>query len=551
MTHATTISNTHPHLEALLHRIVTTRRRITRVTRLLTTAWLWLAVLLAIVLLDAWLRFPDWLRLVELAAMVAAMVLSPLRLVLPGLAGAWRQREARHIEAQQGRADNALINAVALPIEAARGDAVTGALSRRVHERADRLAHQVDPAAMIDRRERRDAALRLLGVVLLWLAALIVQPRMFATGLIRLVDPLGDHPPFSQTVFEVSYEPREPMAGQEVMVTARLTGKVPQRVELVQLDDTDRQMARWPMHAMKDQAPGAGVFERRLVNLRQPITFRIAAGDGWSKKVTITPKQPPAPPDQGDQAGADPRDGGDGSGQPAQAATMLAAVNALRDALARLQVNAQAMSGRVMGLSDPAQMPDWLRAELERLERELAACQGNAAKLAAALRAYAASLPDDKAELREALDALAAQCQACQSTSMSPMPGTQGGAGIGGGPGQVSVLASWLDQLSAAAASDAAALGQQAAGLQQAMGGGSSVPANAAGGDIVVSPPGQGTAIEPRPGQGTNVDTSAAMATKAPPGYRELVARYFLSLGNDRPITAPPPVPLPSEGEVR
>ena len=79
------------------------------------------------------------------------------------------------------------------------------------------------------------ATLSFAGILIAYLLA----PTVFGRGLARLIDPTGDHPPFTLVTFEVEVSPETIYHGSPASISARLSGPdLPDRADLSCLSTT-------------------------------------------------------------------------------------------------------------------------------------------------------------------------------------------------------------------------------------------------------------------------------------------------------------------------
>jgi hypothetical protein len=195
-------------------------------------AALTLGVVLAVAL-DALFALPV-AGLLALDALLVAAILWGLGQLLRSL-GQLRfdaRRVARMLESRLGMTSNALINAVDLR------EAPRGTVSRRLMDESIELgevaARRVAVREAISGRGARravlGAALAAAGV----LALFLLLPGVLVRGLPRLIDPTGDHPPFTLLRFDVWIDPQPLYYGSPAMVLARVAGpSLPDRADLV------------------------------------------------------------------------------------------------------------------------------------------------------------------------------------------------------------------------------------------------------------------------------------------------------------------------------
>jgi hypothetical protein len=222
--------------------------------------------------------------------MLDAALLTVVLLILGKLLRVVRQsrfdprRLARLLERQLGMTSNALINAIDLKERQA--SLASRRLADLAVEQGEHVARQVDlPRAMVSGAARRGARW-VVWTFAATLLAYLLMPGVFARGLPRLVDPTGNHPPFTLVKFDVEAQPDPLYYGASAVVTARLSGPVvPDRADLV-FDDGDRQQ-RLPMIETDDG------YRLDLQRVEQTRSYYIDTPEGRSDWYQLTVQQVP------------------------------------------------------------------------------------------------------------------------------------------------------------------------------------------------------------------------------------------------------------------
>ncbi len=429
--------------------------------------WLCLLLALVLVLVDAAMPLTGNIRIGALGAIAVVF------LIAVALSIHWRRHDdrealqhARTIERKHRLWCNPIVNALFLSqLAEQQSDDLAHQLAKRSLERGRTTLDQIDLQAHIDRAVLRREAGWLWAVVVAWLVLLAIQPRLAMGGLQRIVNPFGVQAPFSLTELDVRVEPNEVYEGEDATVTATVTGRLPDQVEMVELDDAGNERQRWPMR-LSDLSPQEGAagwrgiasFERRLQDLREPVTFRIEAGDARSQPITITPLPRPAGEATRDESraneaeserepgeGADgelmnPGDEGEGAGGPDEP-SLADFFPELFEQIGELAASAGALSEQAQQLHES--MPEdlttpqgqaWLE-QLEGLQEDMAAFQNRAQELADEARRLAQEHPEQK----EPLEQLAQQLENLGLAGLGacPDPGAGDGAGEGAGAPQI------------------------------------------------------------------------------------------------------------------
>ena len=516
------------------------RRSTICLTRLAQATWIWFVLVLLVVLLDA--LFP-------LGAVIRCI--ADLIFVLFAGFGIWlgvRARwsglsvnresleEARRMEVWLGERFNTLVNALCL-MPTQRDEGLAGVLAKRAVNRGSIMADRIDPNTVVDRKSLHRHSMGLGLVLALWLILLLVQPRLVGAVIPRLIDPLGDHPPFSTTIFEVSFEPKQIESGQDVIVKAQLSGVLPQNLDMVRVDGKGVEMERWPMVSKK-----SGGYQRRLHSLRNPFTFYLQGSTGRTHRYTITPKpkakpkvgkdQRPAPDPKNQVASTSINKPGVGGSDPnsAQLRQILANLQALIDASARLRSGAQSMSDRLNDLPDQEPMPQWMIDRLDQLVKDLKRFEGRNQLTADQLRDLAKAVASDDAQLAQMLEKIAdlmLQLQMVKMAKTAKPAGQSQGTGTGKG------AKPWIQQLADAAAQDQLKIHALSRRLGEAAGGTLSRN-SAAEARPLKTPDTQGDYYErtAKVSDG-NWKVPDAVMRQVPPSYRNLVDRYYRRLRKD------------------
>lgn len=275
----------YPNLNLLLH-AANRRTLMVSVSRviLLALAYLLLSLLVA-VSLDAVFALPVW-------ALALADVLI-VGLFGAGCATAFRvarklrfdpRQEARRLEIQLGIRDNALINA--LDLRDAPRTGTSRELLQEAVQHGEAVARQADVRQAISVRPAARAAWICAGVTLLLLLVALLVPGLWRRGLPRLLDPAGDHPPFTRLKFAVQTQPEPLYAGSSATIAAVLAGpELPDRADLVFVDGATRE--RVPMSS---EATG---FRLRLEQVGETREFYIDTPAGRSDRYALSVSQVP------------------------------------------------------------------------------------------------------------------------------------------------------------------------------------------------------------------------------------------------------------------
>ncbi|MEX2213137.1 MAG: hypothetical protein WD768_03350 [Phycisphaeraceae bacterium] len=484
--------------------------------RLLREVSILTAMLLVIVLLDAWIPMTAWLRLALGVALLLFIVL------------AFRPREgwsmlrwtrlARSIEERAAIAGNRLTNAVCLADFASSShSALAVTLAQRSVSRGEEALAKADRARLVSHAMLRSRFLWLLPLLAAWVLLFTFIPRLPLGGLARVILPWGDYPPFSLTQFAVTVTPEvEVLYGSDATVRVTLTGKLPASAELVELDEAGDPVRRLPMREVMRDADRL-VMERRLQGLAKATTFHIEAPTGRSKRTSIAVGAPPATVPRVNE----PVEDAGSSASPQREAA--AKASALAQMSERIRERAAELKARLQGLPPGEPVPDWLRKQLEELQQDLERFTGRSQSLEDLLKNLMQSKDGSLSEDATLTKALGELADKLKQLNLPNVKGTPVSSNL-----QASQQAGAMEE---AAAKDLDSLRGGVSQLADLLGGitkqgGNLVPT------VLASPDPRGSYDAESQG-GTQVDTSDARLRHVPMQYRELVARYFQRVAKD------------------
>lgn len=511
----------------------------TRFTWLLAMLWATLTLLLATLLMDAAWHLPALLRVLLGCAMIGLLLAS-----LAGMAAIRRKasddallHDAVRLEAHHDLRDNPVVNGLQLVQQPAgdEGDAsLTILLRQRAVERASAMAQIVDIDPADEKQTLRRHGRILLILLLLAGILLAAQPRLFSAGLVRLMDPWGDHPPFSLTRFEIESPVEAIVRHQDVIVRIRLAGQPPAMLEWVELDALGREKARWPVERV-----GSNQYERRLRRVREDIRFRLVGDTGYTRAMVL--KVVDAAPEvlveepQTDE----PRPQETASSQPAtqpeqldlsQHPQMQNLAQHHRDLVAAAQA-VQAAADQLKNASPPTdQQLQQLTEAVDRFNRQLSEARAEAQAVQQQMQSERAENKSDDEPMSKKLEQAAAGFEQLLSELQIPRqpvpPVSSSDAAVPG----------WCESMSQAAAHDLSKLtqpsqGSSASAIGAGQGQGESGEAIRTNDDppptLDSSGPRIGVVRETlQAGQG-KVDEHDARSQQVPPAYRTMVQQYF------------------------
>lgn len=154
------------------------------------------------------------------------------------------RRVARRIECQLGLADNRLINAVEFRESA--DHAGSRALIEDAIERGEKAAAAIEAHDAVDYRPMWRWTGVVCACVTFLILAYVLVPLVFARGIVRYLDPAGNHPPFTLVRFQIDVAPEAIYVGSPATIAVELSGPmIPEQADLVFIDGSDLQ--RFPM----------------------------------------------------------------------------------------------------------------------------------------------------------------------------------------------------------------------------------------------------------------------------------------------------------------
>lgn len=401
-------------------------------------------------------------------------------------------------------------------------DSLAQVLLQRAELRASHVARSVRPAQAYPMQLLRGPGSWLGMAVGLWLLLGLILPSQAFSMFSRVVMPWLDAPPFTLTQMQPQWTPEPPTAGDDVVLSVVPEGRMPEEVDWIVLNDHGDEAERFPM--VND---GQGGFSYVLRQVDAPIQFRLEAFGRHTRTYTITPT--PRPPIARTE---DEGEGDEGSVAEPDGTTQFDP-----DKAARRDLEAHR---------------DWpgIKADLEKLLRELAKAQAEAESIAPsdveAMQALADKLGDlssqakaiaDKlaamqgelpAEAAQLIDALGEALANMKSAALPAAPSSSEGTPINGEP----TPAQWLDQAADAAKTDQNQIGK---GL-----GPSDLPSESG---TTSGNPEESPEIRDPSTTGTHRETSGsgdtgplpdAVIRQIPPSYRDHVSAYFERLAQEK-----------------
>ncbi|HVZ94153.1 MAG TPA: hypothetical protein VG797_06555, partial [Phycisphaerales bacterium] len=204
-------------------------------------------------------------------------------------------RAARLAEERLNLQSNPLINSLQLGRSPTPSAGLEHALAARALERGDEAARAIDQTRILSTRPARLAWLRAAVAIASLALVALLAPRLVATVLPRYADPFGDHPPYTRTEFNVTFEPGAPLVGDEVTVRVDLGGVLPSSLEAVIVSEGDIEedpitlIPKWDDSGKRDRSAHAASYSTMFHDVRAPLTFFLRGDTGRSPRFTISP----------------------------------------------------------------------------------------------------------------------------------------------------------------------------------------------------------------------------------------------------------------------
>lgn len=264
------------NVRAFIKELETTYRDRVLVLMVIRLAWLFLALALALIALDAAFAFSGGIRL-ALDGLIA--------LVLFGCM-AWSVRQAfqsrergrmlvRMVEEGNPDLQNVLTNAIDFEdrLDNEEGVPFSPALMRREIENAtERAATPVNYDALTPPTLSRERW-TLAGLALLFLASAALFHVLFLAVIPRYLLPFADFPPYSPFHFAVNPGDINVDFGDSLKIEVVASNRIPDTLSLVLLDRAGTEVSVVDMHDA-----GEGTFFQTLENLREPVTYFARTG---------------------------------------------------------------------------------------------------------------------------------------------------------------------------------------------------------------------------------------------------------------------------------
>lgn len=275
--------STHP-LHARLSGLVLRARTLGATAGLLWGIFAALVVMIAGIWIDLAADLPPGARLGLWG--VAALVV--IAVAVRALVIAVRTSRLHHLARQLDSVANAhgqIHSAVDLLIHPTPAVAVAG-VSKNLGDlaitRATSLAVVIPSSRIVPVTDVLRVALLLVASFFSLLCFYLVMPSLVQTEAERLMDPYGDHPPYSALNFSVQPGAIRVLYGASVPVTVEISGGQPDRVELVVFGAGNPSGEALPMFALT-----ASKWQATMTNVTEPGWYLLRAGKARTHKFPI------------------------------------------------------------------------------------------------------------------------------------------------------------------------------------------------------------------------------------------------------------------------
>lgn len=264
--------------------------------------WQWLALVVLVVITDVVWPISEPFRAVVAVLLLVGAVRVLLRCI-PARAVRRASAEglAREVEERCNLLHNPLIAAVQLQAaSAATGPEDVSALLRgRLADRGEAAARASAESRLVNRAARRTSHLALGAAIAFIAVAAAMAPRQIDAVAMRLIDPFGDHPPYTPLTFAVTIEPAggELVYGETAEVRVQIAGGNVPHADLV-LRTPGRESTPIARIAMEREArsgtdPHSQLFRAVAPDVREAIELMIETPGGRSKWIEIVPRLEP------------------------------------------------------------------------------------------------------------------------------------------------------------------------------------------------------------------------------------------------------------------
>jgi hypothetical protein len=159
---------------------------------------------------------------------------------------------------------------------------LTAGLATLAVDQAVVLTDQVSPAAAVPSRQAARAGWMCAAAVAGLCLVALVAPRLAQTQWNRFLDPFGDHPPYSRTIFLVDPGHADVVYGRAFAIKAATQGEPVERLDLVLGRDGGRVADVVPMFPAAD-----GSWTSSLARVEEPFEYFVRADGARSHRYQV------------------------------------------------------------------------------------------------------------------------------------------------------------------------------------------------------------------------------------------------------------------------
>lgn len=205
-----------------------------------------------------------------------------------------QERAALYIEQRNPKLRNNLINSLQLYPQisqaSAPGFSASMVLALLRTTRTQVSALKVDE--LIDRRRLR-SSLRLLGFLLVPVAAMVLLQPSWVGGTINMLARPLDHLPPSETAIEIEPKGLRVARNAPVVIQAKTSGAIPESLELVTWTGTDERGAQIGAETISMEKSPDGRFSAKILRLEKSLRYRAVTGRFASATYNAEAVDPP------------------------------------------------------------------------------------------------------------------------------------------------------------------------------------------------------------------------------------------------------------------
>jgi len=206
-----------------------------------------------------------------------------------------QERAALYIEQKQPRLRNNLINSLQLYPQVVGAENAQGFSSGMVLALLRTTRKQIAGLRVEDLLDKRRliTSLRLLGFLIVPVAAMVLLNPSWVGGTISLLTRPLDHLPPSQTTVEIEPKGLRVVRGAPVTIRAATAGALPATLDLMTWTATDEGGQPVGLEKVPMENLGAGQFSAKVARLEKTLRYRAVTGPFTSPTYTAEAVDPP------------------------------------------------------------------------------------------------------------------------------------------------------------------------------------------------------------------------------------------------------------------